>query len=298
MAPLATSRQDPYGGVSIAAATVEGLRPTELHTALAASLTAWRSKGIRAVWLTLSHASTACGLLSVAMAHGFSLHHVTPDGGIVANVWLPAGVENRCPPGPGHFIGVGGFCYDADTDCVLVVQEKTGPTAGRAIWKLPGGLVDVGEDLHAAARREVREETGVDAHFVSLCSLQELHNARGASRAGCSDIYCIALMQPSLDGGVQPPRPQEAEIARCEWLPVDAFLAQPYLQGTSIFASAMSAVAAAARRRWQSAEEDPHTSGLCHESLPLRFLPGNASLYSCATCPRTRPQAAQARAKL
>ena len=270
------------------------MRPTQLHSALAESLAVWRSKGVKAVWLTLTRESTASGLLSVAMASGFQLHHVTPDGGIVANVWLPSGpgsAENRCPPGPGHFIGVGGFVFDATKDAVLVVQEKSGPTAGRNIWKLPGGLVDVGEDIHAAARREVREETGVDADFVSLCSLQELHNARGASRAGCSDIYCIALMQPSRCGGAQVPHPQEAEIARCEWLPVDTFLAQPYLQGTSIFASAMTAVAAAARasiRQSESANSEASLVGLCHEQLPLRFLPGDASLYRCTGLPWVR----------
>jgi 8-oxo-dGTP pyrophosphatase MutT (NUDIX family) len=35
-------------------------------------------------------------------------------------------------------------------------------------WKIPGGLVDRGEDLPTAAVREVFEETGIKSEFVSL----------------------------------------------------------------------------------------------------------------------------------
>lgn len=42
---------------------------------------------------------------------------------------------------------------------VLVVQERSGPLRGRAVWKMPTGLVHSGEDLAEAAEREVLEET-------------------------------------------------------------------------------------------------------------------------------------------
>ena len=51
---------------------------------------------------------------------------------------------------------------------MLVVQEKSGPSAGINMWKLPGGLVDSKEDISAAAVREVWEETGVKAQ-VCVC---------------------------------------------------------------------------------------------------------------------------------
>ena len=49
---------------------------------------------------------------------------------------------------------------------VLLVRRKEPPYVGR--WSFPGGTVEVGEAMHEAGVREVREETGLDVRPVEL----------------------------------------------------------------------------------------------------------------------------------
>lgn len=49
---------------------------------------------------------------------------------------------------------------------VLVATRTKPPASG--VWSLPGGMVELGETLEAAALRELREEVGVEARIVAF----------------------------------------------------------------------------------------------------------------------------------
>lgn len=74
-------------------------------------------------------------------------------------------MSRRYPDRP--WVGVGALIiHDAR---VLLVRRATEPLKGD--WSLPGGVVEVGESLHAAVKREVMEETGLNIKVGELAAV-------------------------------------------------------------------------------------------------------------------------------
>jgi ADP-ribose pyrophosphatase YjhB (NUDIX family) len=86
----------------------------------------------------------------------------------ITPITTPITASRRYPQAP--LVGVGVAVFNTQGE-VLLVQRGKPPRVGQ--WSLPGGLIDLGERLVAAARREVMEETGVTIEIGDLITTFE-----------------------------------------------------------------------------------------------------------------------------
>jgi 8-oxo-dGTP diphosphatase len=91
---------------------------------------------------------------------------------------------------------------------VLLIRRGAPPLANA--WSMPGGRIEWGEAARAAALRELREETGVEAELVGLI---ELFDGLFAQAGVLTHHYVIAQFAARWTGG-EPQAGDDAAEAR------------------------------------------------------------------------------------
>jgi 8-oxo-dGTP diphosphatase len=97
---------------------------------------------------------------------------------------------------PAHpLVGVGALVHDREGR-VLLIKRKFEPNKGR--WSLLGGLLETGETLLEAGRREVREEVGVEIEVEELFQVSEeiVRDAEGKTRFHFVLVDFLASLNP------------------------------------------------------------------------------------------------------
>ena len=154
---------------------------------------------------------------------------------------------------------------------MLAVQECNGPLKGLGIWKLPTGLADASEDIDSAARREVLEETGIEADFIGIFSFQQSHNAQ----FGKSDMFFVCLLKPkTFDIKIQ-----ESEIFACEWIDVETYVNQDFFLKSPLLSRMNDVVAEIVRNKSHQIYLKKHelSSRLRVGTIGLYILPSNTN---------------------
>lgn len=102
---------------------------------------------------------------------------------------------------------------------VLLIRRKHEPFAGR--WALPGGFVDPDEPLETAARRELKEETGVTAG-----ELEQLHTFGDPGRDPRGWTITVVYLARLDDGETRAVAADDA--AEVGWFPLDQLPAMAF----------------------------------------------------------------------
>jgi len=115
--------------------------------------------------------------------------------------------DRRYPTRP--FLGVGALIFEGAK--ILLVERGKEPLKG--YWSLPGGILETGEKLEAAVRREVLEETGLEVEPLSIFEIFERIMPDAGGRPEYHYVLIDYLCRPT--GG----RLQAAsDVSRAEWV--------------------------------------------------------------------------------
>jgi 8-oxo-dGTP diphosphatase len=108
---------------------------------------------------------------------------------------------------------------------ILLVERGGHPLKG--YWSLPGGLVETGESLDEAVRREILEETGLRVKPVEMFGVFErvMRDARGRAEYHYLLLdYVCKILGGKLKAG--------DDVARVEWVPRDRLGDYQMTEGT------------------------------------------------------------------
>ncbi|CAF1295899.1 unnamed protein product [Adineta ricciae] len=178
-----------------------------IKASLSKSLEQWRKDNRTSVWLWIP--IEKAHVIPIAAELGFTYHNAE-ERIAVLNQWLLP-TKSMIPRFATHQVGVGGAVLREKTNELLIIKERV---RNLEFWKLPGGAVELSEDIADGAIREVFEETGIRSKFESIIALRQSHNHPGGH--GRSDIYFVCRLSALTDEIKMDP----TEVLDCKWVQI------------------------------------------------------------------------------
>jgi len=151
------------------------------------------------------------------------------------------------------FVGVGAVVLRRDE--VLLIRRAKAPRAGQ--WSIPGGVQRVGETIQEAARREVREETGVEIEVREIVAVVD---SIGRDAAGAVEYhYTLIDVGAEWRAGEARAGDDASEVA---WVRLDRL--EPY----GLWRETVRVILLAAERR-----ADTGPDGVRRDRAPIAHMP-------------------------
>ena len=115
------------------------------------------------------------------------------------------------------------LCLHPKGDAILLVHQER--SDGQFGWALPGGTWEIDESAEEAARREVKEETGLDVEIVGLYdSRVEMVETESAQVA-----VFILTYEARCKGGTLRPQDPDHQVCYAAWVPVEILDHLPFI---------------------------------------------------------------------
>ncbi|AMO87221.1 hypothetical protein B857_01910 [Solibacillus isronensis B3W22] len=96
---------------------------------------------------------------------------------------------------PKHIVSAATIVLNSKNEILLIKGPKRG-------WEMPGGQVEEGESLTAAAIRETKEESGIDVEILKFCGIFQ-----NVEKSICNTLF---LAKPI--GGTTTTSPESLEV--------------------------------------------------------------------------------------
>ncbi|KAK6149416.1 hypothetical protein DH2020_016941 [Rehmannia glutinosa] len=265
------SFDDEHGDVTVE--IKEPMDPNDFSVILKCSLSHWKLQGKKGVWIKLP--IKFVNLVETAVKEGFLYHHAEPHY-LMLVYWIPETLctipanathririgaiimndkerkvdrlENSAPKGS---LRKASFIFSQTCNIILLIMSLhtfkqhlgvliilVACCSGKA-WQLSGNrhLEDSHRNSRRGARREVKEETGIDTEFIDVLAFRFPHmiiftnRQRHESFFKKSDLLFLCMLRP-LSFNIQK---QDSEIEAAQWMPISEYAAQPFAKEHSIF---------------------------------------------------------------
>lgn len=105
---------------------------------------------------------------------------------------------------------------------LLHFVHMSGPLAGKAFWATPGGSLAPGESFPEAARRELLEETGIEAQIGGEIGFRSVEFMMPSGEmVAAEERYFLLRSTGAVDHGKNPDPIERDIIAAAKWWSLD-----------------------------------------------------------------------------